>query len=255
MSRRYISAILAIAALAVLTVHATEFWADKEWKQWSKAESAGMLVESPWSHVWRDRTPAVLEASTSNGTSPTPVNVPDLVVYDVQLRSALPIREAIVRELQFDQKYDKMKEEDRKAFDAQAGQILNRNYDDSILIHVDYSKSQAVAGLAGTFHAVGQDGIKDMDIFLMTDDEVHVKAIRFDPKGDGSFDVIFPRTKEFASEITDGRKHLSFQFVSPQIITDLRPLGIGVGHVRIAKERVRVEFDLTKMVVDGTLVN
>ena len=61
-------------------------------------------------------------------------------MFAVQLRSALPIRQAIVRQLQLQQKYDKMNDTQRSEFDKQAEQILIRSYDNAILVHVDFSR-------------------------------------------------------------------------------------------------------------------
>ena len=53
MSRRCISAVLAVAILAALTVDASDFWISKDWKQWSKGECESLLANSPWAHIWR----------------------------------------------------------------------------------------------------------------------------------------------------------------------------------------------------------
>jgi hypothetical protein len=55
MRRRCILALLAILIIAVLTVQGSDFWLTKDWKQWSKGDCEGLLLESPWSHVWRYR--------------------------------------------------------------------------------------------------------------------------------------------------------------------------------------------------------
>jgi hypothetical protein len=226
MSRRRISIPVAILTLAALAVSASDFWVSKEWKQWSKTDCEALLLESPWAHVWR------------GGPSEE-----ESLVYDAQLRSALPVRQAIVRQLQLDQKYDKMSDAQRSTFDTQAGQILNHSYDDVILVHIDFSKSKAEPGLAGDFHGDVQNGEKRLDALLVTEDGSQLKPARFDPKKDFSFDLVFPRMNNGSPAIKEAQKYFSIQFQSPQ--------HTGRNGSNIVSERVTFKFDLSKMVVNG----
>ena len=246
MPRRSLIVIVATAIVAVLTASATDVWVGKDWKQWSKDDCARVLVESPWSHVWRGRTPGVNTMQATETLTPTHSEAVEFVVYSVQIRSALPVREAIVRQQQIDLKYDKMTDEQRKAFDSQAAQILSRKYDDVILVHVDYSKGKAATILAGDLHAYVQKGIEDLDAVLTTDDGAPTKVSHFDinPKSPYSFDLVFPRVVNGVPVIHDAQKHLAIQFMSPELIG-------AYGGTNIPRERVRVEFDLSKMLVDG----
>jgi hypothetical protein len=178
--------------------------------------------------------------------TPAHTEAVDYVVYFVQIRSALPVRQAIVRQQQIDMKYDKMNDEQRSAFDTQAGQILSRKYDDSILVHVDYSKGKAASILAGDLRYYVQKGIEKLEAVLTTDDGSEIKASRFDPssKVPYSFDLVFPKSVNGAPAIKDGEKRVAVQFMSPELIG-------AYGGMNIPRERVRVEFDLSKMSVDG----
>src|SRR5271154_4238294 len=95
---RKISAVLAFALLIALAASASDYWLTKDWKQWSKDECTAILTESPWTHTWR---------SGDLGAE---------IVCAIQLRSSLPVREAIVRQLQFEQKYDKLSADQRSSF-------------------------------------------------------------------------------------------------------------------------------------------
>ena len=227
MPRRKIPILLAIALIAALTANATDFWLTKDWKQWSRVDCENLLAESPWAHTWRGGGPAG-----------------DQLAFAVQLRSSLPIRQAIVRQLQLDQKYDKMTDAQRGTFDAQAAQILNRTYDDTILVHMDFSKGSVADRLGADLHAYVQKGIEHLDAFLITDDETKLTPTRFDmnPKAPGTFDLVFPRLVNGAPAIKDGQKHFSVQFQSPQLIGPDVP-----------SRRIRVDFDLSKMAVNGKL--
>ncbi|HEV3218681.1 MAG TPA: hypothetical protein VGZ48_02860 [Candidatus Acidoferrales bacterium] len=82
-------------------------WLEKDWTQWTELDcNIVMGWESPWSHAtevpgYSMNGPRV---SAANGTL-------------VQLRSALPIRQALLRKLQLDSRYDKMKPDKKQAFD------------------------------------------------------------------------------------------------------------------------------------------
>jgi hypothetical protein len=223
MPSRKIPILLAAVAVFALAANATDFWLTKDWKQWSKGDCENLFAESPWAHTWRSG---------------------DQLAFAVQLRSSLPIRQAIVRQLQFDQKYDKMTDAQRGTFDAQAAQILNRTYDDAILVHVDFSRSSVADRLGADLHAYVQKGIEQLNALLITDDETKLAPSRFDmsPKTPGTFDLVFPRLVNGVPAIKDGQKHFSVQFQTPQLIQP-----------DIPSRHVRVDFDLSKMAVSGKL--
>jgi hypothetical protein len=230
-----IVASIALLASAALTVQASDFWISKDWKQWSKGECEGLLLESPWAHLWRYQTqPAGLGL---------PNTMTDQLHFSVQLRSALPIREAIVRQLELDQKYDKMNASQRSAFDAKATPILSRSYDDLILVHVDFSQSDGTKFLQAAIH--NQVAAGDQDPELVSEDGTQVKPIRVDvnEKAPYAFDLIFPRMKDGAPLIKEGQKQFSVQFQSP-------PVNYFEG-MHIASRRVRIDYDLSKMLVNG----
>jgi hypothetical protein len=60
-----------------------------------------------------------------------------------------------------------------------------------------------------------------------------------------AFDLIFPRVQDGAPLIKDGQKQFSVQFQSP-------PVNYFEG-MHIASRRVRIDFDLGKMVAGGKL--
>jgi hypothetical protein len=263
MPRRHISALLAAAILAVLAVQASDFWLSKDWKQWSKDDCAKLLVESPWAHVWRggraqginpSGAPQAGQDMNANVQSSGLPNTPNPnyqagvgydLVYAVQLRSSLPVREALVRQQQLEQKYDKMNDADRKAFDTRAAQILNRNFDEAILVHVDYSRGGAGPNLAGELRSSAQKR-ENLHVSLVTEDGSKISASRVDVnQKEAAFDAIFPRTANGVPVITDGQKRFSIQFQSPQLLV--------VYDTNVAAQPVQVEFDLSKMIVSGKL--
>jgi hypothetical protein len=243
MPRRKISILLTVAALLTLTANATDFWLAKDWRRWSKDECHTLLNESPWAHGWVGRAQA---GNAHMGSAPPSEAVlADQLVYAVQLRSSLPVREAIVRERQLDQKYENMTNAERAAFDAQAGPILNRDYGDSILVHVDFAKSKTRADLAGELNALVQKVPDALNAMLVGDDRSQTKAIRvtMNSKEPYTIDFLFPRAIAGTPAIREGQKKFSVQFQSPQLPD--------VNGLSVPNQVVVCNFDLSKMVVNG----
>ena len=126
----------------VIIAHVQEYWSAKPFNQWSKAEAEQLLNDSPWA-----RKQQVLiryaERSTSvaGGTNPAEAQggfmrsegntaalggarAPVDFTFMLRLRSALPVREALVRLKQIDAHYDEMAANDRSAFDAKMKGLL-----------------------------------------------------------------------------------------------------------------------------------
>jgi hypothetical protein len=253
MPRRYITVLLAAALLAALTVQATDFWLTKDWRQWSKDECARILVESPWAHVWRGQlqtqAPISQPPRTQQNTNPAPLlnspaqnpPVPANPAedgYAVQLRSALPIREAIVRQLEIAQQYNQKTDAQRKAFDAAAGQILNTSYDKTILVRLYSSKDNP---------GLRSQQVKNLQAMIVTEDgqQITPTQVDADPMTPDAIDLYFPRLINGAPAVKDGHKQFSFQFQTPQYLD--------TKGVNVMPRRVTINFDLSKMLVEGKL--
>src|ERR1017187_10501229 len=87
----------------------------------------------------------------------------------------------------------------------------------------------------------------NLDASLVTDDGSRAKPISVDmsEKMTHTFDLIFPRMKDGVPLIKEGQKQFSVQSQSPQLLY--------VVGINIASRRVRVDFDLSKMLVGGKL--
>jgi hypothetical protein len=241
---------LSVALLATLTASATDFWLTKDWRQWSKRECGAMLADSPWARTWKGGRPETLDAavdinSRTGLSADSGVGEGDLLRYTIQLRSSLPARQAIVRPLQLDQKYDKMTDARRSEFDAQAARILDRNFGDTILVHVDFAgiSTGASGVLAPQRYAIVHHK-ENLRASLLTENGTEIKASRVDVDPAAfTFDAVFPRLADGAPAIKNGQKQFSFRFQSPLILLAQRQ--------DIPAQTVQVRFDLDKMVVNG----
>ncbi len=232
--RRRITPILLMAAtlLAALSTSAADFWLSKDWKQWSKHECSVLLTESPWTHTWRAPR-ELIHSDAAAGATGHMLGPEDQMMYIVQVRSSLPVRQALIRQQQLQLNYDKMSGDEQKSFDAKAAKILDRSYDDFILFHVDFSGTPGRGGIVMQRRALAQKP-ESLRTSLVAEDGFKLSPSRVDPNlQEATFDAIFPRVVNGVPVIQDGQKRFSIQFQSP------------------SNEPVKVEFDLSKMLVNG----
>lgn len=85
----------------------------KPYPQWTKDDIIKIASDSPWA--------SVVQASPTTGDRVPVAYLPGITI---RLRSALPIRQALLRLKQIDAKYDKMSEKDRADFDARMKGLL-----------------------------------------------------------------------------------------------------------------------------------
>lgn len=241
MRRRYLIGLFFILVGAVLTLPAEDFWVKKDWKTWSKEEATKMTQDSPWAKQWGqqnsvDRT----DLNTARATGVTDESK-ETIQYIVQIRSALPLREGIVRSQQIQLKYDKLDDEKKKSFDTQADVIINRAYDDVIFFHVYYNCStQATARqLAQYWQSITPESIP-VDVVLINEHGLRVPPLRFvSPKsGTYEFELFFPRMVNNEPVVQPGDKNLRLQFPHP-----------AVGN--FSAELALIEFKLDKMAWNG----
>jgi hypothetical protein len=208
MPRHKIFFVVAVVALAALTVNATDFWLTKDWHQWTKDECATILNDSPWTRTQE--------------------------TYTAQLRSSLPVREAIVRQLEIAQQYDQKTDAQQKAFDDAAGTILRANYDKTILVRLYFSKD-----------APGPQIMKNLQPTIVTEDGQQITPTQTDadPMTPNAVDFYFPRLINGAPAIKPTQKQFSFQFQIPQLQATQESF--------IRPQRITINFDLTKMLVGG----
>jgi hypothetical protein len=107
-------------------------WVDKEWTKWTEWDCDNTLHYSPW--VWYDE---------GGGRETGPIDYDprfDLATEKwIRITSALPIRQAILRQLQLKKHYDKMDPETKKAFDFEHSRDLADGADGHIRLFVGLS--------------------------------------------------------------------------------------------------------------------
>jgi hypothetical protein len=216
---------------------------------WSKAECKKMLEDSPWAKRF------LVENNTSNGQLPTasPTDMTGSpgsglgnagtgeVTYYVQLLSAGPIREAIIRQRQIEQKYDKMSNSEKNAFDAKMEQQMDGIKSDLISVRVVFEASKADLGNAVTasWQSVPPRTVP-IGVYLLTENGGRLTPLTFSfVKGEETeFDVTFPRNACGGPVIAPEAKSMKVQFVNPAIGD-------------FPEKTVTVEYKLDKMMWNG----
>ncbi|MBI1738827.1 MAG: hypothetical protein HYR58_06220 [Acidobacteria bacterium] len=236
---------LALLALSVWAAAATAqgFWEKKQWQTWSKDECKKMQEDSPWAHKWY-RT-HVAQDRFGQPTKGDTRETEQQIFYVIQLRSALPVRQAFIRDLQFRNKYDKMSAGEKKNFDASTETFLLRKYDDVIVVHVLYGTNiqNDERELMRFWQSNYPEGTVPIEAYLTTSTGKRVSPLKYvAAKGGGlEFELIFPRRLNGESLITPDVKTIGVEFQHPNI----GPEGAA---------RVYQDFKIEKMTVNGAVL-
>ena len=228
----------------------------KDFHRWTEAEVSNLLNDSGWAKTQAIRVPRRKQIRTvagqtgigPPGSTPTAADsraalgsAEDAVDYrfTLRLRSALPIRQAIVRLIQLQAKYDQMEAEQKKALDAQTRELLEcGDCRDNYVISVGF----------GSLNAPGLDLIYDWfkgqtiqslkGYILLTNDQGQSRELSgfIAPKvpGDEAF-FLFPRNdKNSKPLITAKQKKLLFRMSDKD-----------------ANAVTNFSFDVSKLVING----
>ncbi len=240
--RPAITLVLALLAPAA-PLMAQGFWDNKDWQQWSKEECRKVLEDSPWAHKWF-RT-HVAEDRFGRPTQGDTRETEQQIFYIIQLRSALPVRQAFIRDLQIRNKYDKMSAEQKKNFDASAEGFLKRKYDDVIVVHVLYGSNiqKDERDLMTFWQTHYPEGTVPMEATLITSSGRRVQPIKYVSGKGGTleFEMIFPRILNGELLLTPDTKILALEFQHPDIGVE-------------GAARIYQEFKTDKMMVKGEVV-
>jgi hypothetical protein len=251
-------ALLQAVFLVSFALPAQDFWTQKSYKQWTKGEIVKIISDSPWAQVRE------VEADITNSGS-----VPNVTI---RLRSAIPIRQALVRLRQIEAKYDKMDEKKRADFDQQLKGTLDcpacqENY--VITISPPISTRMLTSGVFGLKRAAFS--LLQGKVYLINDKNEKRELVHFiAPKSDTDEAVLFfPRRDENGNVfLTDKNKSFSFVFdaenipiIGGEATTQRRIVTDGItpveGFDTIGTSRKgrtvprQVTFDVSKLLIDG----
>jgi len=207
--------------VAVLTVSAlSDFWTDKPYTKWSAKDVRHLLSESPWGKTTTLRTAIIKQVHRETGQFSSLAGegegVPDPTIeYAVYLRTARPVREALVREAQIAEKYDEMNDASRKSFDDKWGKFLAADVSDKIIVQVQYSSNTAdIDRQLMTFWQNQTAGtLRDIAAMTWPDGQRVAPIAYWAARGAGrEFQLAFPRPKDSRE---DGA--ISVEFQNPNV--------------------------------------
>lgn len=215
--------LLSALTVAVLTVSAlSDFWVDKPYSKWSAKDIRHLLSESPWGKTTTLRTPIIKQIHRETGQfsqlAGEGEGVPDPTVeYAVYLRTARPVREALVRQAQIDEKYDQMEDPAKKAFDNKWAQFLAANVSDKIIVQVQYSSNTADIDrqLMNFWQNQTAATMRDMSALTWPDGQRVAPIAYWAGRGASrEFQIAFPRPK---GDREDGAISVEFQHPNVKI--------------------------------------
>jgi hypothetical protein len=221
----------------VIFVHAqiahAQFWEKKPYQQWSKGETKDLLTDSPWAReiVIASTVSGDLSKKLSTGNN----DAGSQVTYQVQIRSAKPIRQAVVE--QFGPKYQQLPPDRKQAIDSNAEQFINAQSDE-ISFWVTYA-SDLQSGNMDLLHYWQTQGLATLKntVWLQISGTDKAEPTYFAPGPGQTFEVRFPRPKELPAN-----RSLVLEFRHPAGLAGQR------------ESRVLAEFKVKKMAVGGTLL-
>lgn len=233
--------LIALVLASLAAAQSKGFWDKKDYKQWTDIECRKLLEESPWatnytiSEIFFDR---VVTDTTDRERQQNPK-----VVYKVQIRSAMPIKQGIVRLSQINSKYDQMTEDKRNLFDQNAEKFFAGRDPDSVVIHVTYTASAQLddRDLTHYWHTQTTESLKNFT-YLLGGGGSKVPLLMF-RNGAGEtheFQLVFPRTYSGRPVVNPTDKLLGLEFHHP----DIRGPG----------ERILIQFKVEKMIANGIVI-
>jgi hypothetical protein len=236
--------LLVIFLAAISAAFAADFWENKQYDKWSQRECSKLLENSPWA---RDFT--LIDSSLQQSTKASDDGQQFQIKYQMQFRSALPVRQGLVRQMQIAQKYDSLGPEQKQQFDQSAKSFLDSNFSDAVVVYVTYETNSQTKAMELARHWQSQtaDLLKNT-VFLRNSKGEQVPLAQFNPPqgAERSFQFIFPRQINGKPLVSPDDKSLMLEFAYP-VVT------VPGGYSTLGDGKGFMEFKPKKMVFQGNL--
>lgn len=175
--------LIALAFLSLTTVVDSQ-WNQKPFQQWSRKEAEEILDGSPWALKQEVRikytslsrrvaggtvpseTNGALMDTTSNTAQMGGAEAPVDFQFTLRLRSAVVVRQALVRLKQLEAHYDQMSEKDRAGFDAKVKGLLECPACEQNYVLTLSSKSKQSPGADAVFTAFKGGRLADLQRYV-----------------------------------------------------------------------------------------
>lgn len=249
---------LILLLLCTTLAPAGDFWRSKNFHQWSESECQSLLTKSPWAakkkvaapgewvtsvteHSRPPSAPSRYEGMIQNaeakgglilseGAPAIPVhreqvktetveyNEAPYVEYLAQIRSALPIRQAMVHEMEL--KSQRLPAEKQQAAEQTASRFLSYTFPDTVVIYITMrtTAAQDVArSLAEHWRQQKVETLKT-SVFLVGGSGEKAPLVEYSyAEGKGAFQMSFPRQAGGRPLLLPGDKSLRLEFDHPAL--------------------------------------
>jgi hypothetical protein len=236
---------LSVIFLAAISVaFAADFWESKQFDKWSQKECSKLLQDSPWAKDF-----LLIDSGLQQSTQASDDGKQFQITYQMQFRSARPVRQALVRQMQIAQKYDSLGPEQKQQFDQNAKAFLDANYADAIIVYVTYeANSQTKARELDTHWKSQTTDLLKNTVFLRNSRGEQAALAQFNAAqgSERSFQFIFPRQVNGKPLVEPEDKYLQLEFAYPVI-------SIPGGYGTLGDGKGFLEFKPKKMVFQGNL--
>jgi hypothetical protein len=226
-----------LLATAIAAV-AADFWEKKEYKEWSQKDCAKLLQDSPWAKKLELSDVQVMDnksnRSSTDGMQP-------YIRYWIQFRSALPIRQAVVRQNQIASKYESLSAEQKQAFDKQAQAMLEGYPEGFVVVYIQYETNDRNRDqeLARYWQSKSTELLKNEVYLSGNDSKIPIARFIVGQGAERWFQFIFPKEVDGKPAITPQDKSIKLEFEYPA-------MGMGSGHAF-------QEFKTQKMIFNGNI--
>ncbi len=237
---RRVAVLLALCCGVLPPLVAQQFWEKKPYTEWSEKEVRRLLENSPWAQqVTVSEVRLEVSGPSSHPKGPSQaardrgLEQNPRIVYTAQFRSAKPLRQALIRRVQIDAKYDRMDAAKKAAADRRAQEFLNASADE-IMVYVGFETNVPAFALdIQRYFSSIAPGTVPIDTFL------NVGGAKLTPTSyqpvTGGVQLTFPRPANLPRE-----GEITLEFMSPSV-GDL------------ASKRAFLRFKLKDMVLADTL--
>lgn len=215
---RFKNAAIAFCAVSIFlfagVATAKDFWDTKAFDQWTQKECQKMLTDSPWV---KELNLTGMNYTGADTAAATDSQAP-YIKYNVQLRSAAPVRQAVVCQARIAQKYDSLPAAEKQAFDQRMESFLLGGSSDQVVVYVSVESNNRdrVRSLMQHWEFQTTELLRN-SVYLSTPKGKKIQISQFIPGATGSleFQFIFPRDVDGEEILKPGDKALQLEFEYP----------------------------------------
>lgn len=238
---KYFILIFVLGLFSFQTAFSQKLW-EKDWKKWNNEDCLKILTSSPWAYNYSD-IDIEMFTNTINKNSPAmEAAIPKIVV---RLYSSQTIQRALFRQIQISQKYDKLEENQKKEFDEKTKNFLNcedcKKY--YIVMMVQPAGRNSTTLVGKMFKDYTFDLLKDK-IYLSDEKNGKRELAKFlAPKSESGYAVFF------FNRFDENQK--------PLITNESQKLTLRIKRGDFGDSfnflKDKIDFDVTKMIIDGNV--